>query len=254
MAGIPSSAIKLYTSPTGGSEVTGGMQTIGSPFECYAMVQNGFTESLTTANKSVSLPYTGRTSISGNKYIWCSTAYSTVSVSLPAFDCDFYELITFQWIGDGVLSYNAITNTVLLPENSGTVIIRSNLNNKFVKYSSGNLLSLVDGNSIAVSNVLINDHSMANNVAYAIPNDTGRVAMYGVLAIILSNAAVSVSNTNHGYISFYGDQVDGSTLAGKINITKTGSGLLVSPTTITFNGTNGNGQTVNITSSNNWNY
>lgn len=175
MSGIPSTAIEFYTTSANGTEVETGGPGITT---VYPRIIAPFNETLTGSSISISLPYTGRESISGTKEYHCGYDIDPFTLTLPGVGA--LGLFTNSGLEATNIDLNYIDasnlyedpSNVVLGNWSGTFRLDFFMNSSYICINdascSGGFIE-----DLYINNVAVNKGSL-----YYIPNDTGRVDKY----------------------------------------------------------------------------
>jgi hypothetical protein len=245
--GIPQSDINFYnasnhliTSGIGGQQST----------SLYPKITS-FTEDLTTASKLIKLPYTGRVSISGNKWFTSSSLGVSHTVSLPGVVCDVDGIASAKW-GNGSFIYTSDNKTVTLPYGVGACVFTTYGNTRFFKVDTSSFVESISGSVLSKPIITINGVQVNSGNIEEITNDTGRVVRYTISVSFNSNENLTIIERDHGSIRFYGDQTTCNTLLASINIKKSPQAITLYPTTVTPDGDFGRWGPVLLKTSKSW--
>lgn len=195
MAGIPSSAIKLFTAASGGTEVTTGP----TGTVVYARIPSAFVETLTTTSKSISFPYYGRISISGTKTFTCSGDSKTLTVSIPAYAGNHTSNtsvlgLNLLAITSGTASYAFATGIAASKVGQSFAFsFDSNMPKVGITKEAGAWLTI---NSMTVNAIT----APVDGSEYTVPNDTGRVKIYTIVVTVTVTSNTDLSDRMLGII------------------------------------------------------
>lgn len=186
MAGIPASAINVYSAASGGTIVTSG----NSGTVVYGRIGNNFVETLTGAGLTITFPYFGRTTLSGTKTFSCADDSKILTINLPGFTgTTLYaqNYHTEEWVsGSGWMDLYQNTFTVTAYASSGGAYLLSFLANaKYVKIDNSRWSPTSSPDGIELNNLSVTANGQAiGTTSVAITNDTGRVQPYWVDVIV----------------------------------------------------------------------
>lgn len=230
MAGIPSSAIKIYNAPSGGTEVTSGL----SGATVYARLISSFIETLTGLNKTITFPYSGRVSISGTKTFTSNGDSKTLTVQLPAYGLGHQDAGSLVGRATGSIT----SGTAAYAFATGISCSKSAQSFAITFYSNSPGISIYKSTSAAwltINSMTVNAVSApVDGSEYTVPSDTGQVLRYAVVVNLTVSANNDLTDRNEDIV-FDEDTVTFMV----INVVQASQGIILSTSSVNVDASTG---------------
>ena len=240
---IPSSAIKFYDAPSGGTQVTSG--TAGSK-TVYGRVIEPFVEGLTGVSINTGFPYYGRSALSGTKNFVCGADVEPFTLTLPAFGV--IPIAEEGGASDAYVSYSGESSDwnsgdIIFAADAGRAIIGFYLNTSQVTISS-------NPTQFSIVSLKVNGQDVIDGSTFNISGDVGRVKRYLVEIVFDVDQNSTIVGRGIG-------DIDITTTEGTKTLTMTqlagDANMSLSINNASVDNTTGLSSTaVNITANDNW--
>lgn len=235
MAGIPSSAIKIYTAASGGTEVT----TAGvSGTAVYARIPASFTETLTGASKTVAFPYYGRVLLDGTKAFNCNGDTKNLTVQIPAYAVNHNTAGSMVGLSTCTVTAGTATYTYTSGTSASAACTKGAQSFTFTLYSNSADYwwdELADAAWLTINSVTANAQNVPEVTTTAITSDIGRVNRYAIVISCTVTANTALPDRSETIVMRFNGGVD----EVSITLTQASEGVLLSVSSVSVDSATG---------------